>query len=194
MSSWRRLLTIMTVVLAMCFFTGPVRADEAEPEKSPRHRAGAFITGGASYDGSSDYDFYSINPFWGVFLSDPGPGRVWSTEFALEGFYNRYVDDFSSNYELGFSPTFRFHYGFEESWSPYLEASVGILYTDLDTPEQGTEVNYDVHVGGGLNFRIRQDLYLTAGYRLRHISNAGMSDRNKGIDYNQLIFGLSYYY
>ncbi len=190
-----RFFLSMMALLVLCFMSaGPVWADDEATAPARSHRAGGFVTYAESYDGAGNYNFWSINPFWGTFLNDPGPGRIWSMEFALEGFFASYTGDFSSNYEVGLSPTLRWHYGFEESWSPYLEVSIGVLYTDLDIPEQGTEINYDVHVGGGINFRLQDDLYLNAGYRLRHLSNGGMSDRNKGVDYNQFVFGLSYYY
>ena len=194
MAAWQRRIFTTAVIMTLVFLTpsGYGLAGEGLQNQGRRHRVGGFVTSGSSYDGAFDYDFFSLNPFWGVFLTDPARRGSW--EFALEGFYNKYTGDYSSNYELGLSPTIRWHYGFEDSWSPYLEASIGVMYTDLDIPETGTDINYDVHVGGGLNFRLKPDLYLSASYRLRHLSNGGMSERNKGVDYNQFVFGLSYYY
>ena len=61
-----------------------------------------------------------------------------------------------------------------------------------DIPDTGADVNFDVHLGAGANFRIADNTYLTAGYRWRHVSNADTHDRNSGVDYNQIVMGFSY--
>ena len=130
----------------------------------------------------------------GAFFDRSGTWVERVLEFALEGFYNKYIEDYSDNFEIGIAPTIRWHYGFEKFISPYAEFALGVLYTDLDIPETGTEMNYNVHVGAGVNFRITDQVYLSAGYRWRHVSNGSMSERNSGIDYHQGVFGMSYYY
>lgn len=192
-SNKRCYLILITVILSLTL-AGTALAGDKDPDKERRHRVGFWTTYASAFDGDFDYDFVSVNPYWGIFLTDPGPGRIGSWEFALEGFYNKYIDDYSGNYEIGIAPTIRWHYGFEEFISPYVEFCIGVLYTDLTIPETGTEVNYNVHLGAGLNFRLSREVYLSAGYRLRHISNAGMSERNAGVNYHQVVLGISYYY
>ncbi len=181
---------ILFVVLAV-FCAAPALASD---EQKTHHRIGGWLGYAQSYDGEDDYNFVSLNPYWSVFLTDPGPDWKWSVELAVEGFYNKYVGDYSEYFEVGFSPTFRFHYGFEKTVSPYAEISIGALYNNMDTDATHSDLMFDVHWGLGLNFRLTQDLYLSAGYRWRHISNANSHRRNPGLDFNQAVVGLSYYY
>lgn len=190
-----KLFRSMVLVLALLVAAaGACSAGDSAQNGDLRHRVGAWGTYGASYDGADDYNFYSFNPFWSVFLTDPGPGWRGSWELSLEGFINKYMDDYSSNYEVGFSPTIRWHYGFEKFISPYAELAVGALYNNLDTDETRADIMFDIHWGLGFNVRLSPEWYLGVGYRWRHISNANTHPRNPGVDYNQAVVGLSYYY
>lgn len=183
-------LVVATVFLLLLLkMTGAVEAFEI---KSPR--VGFWVCHGISTDtSSSDYRFVGLNPYWGFFLTEPGPGYKLSLEFALEGSYYRHTTDRSGDYEMGLAPILRIHYGFEETISPFLELSTaGLVYTDMKVPETGSDINFSSHVGLGFNWRLSESYRLSLAYRFRHMSNAGLAHENGGINYHQALVGLSF--
>jgi len=110
--------------------------------------------------------------------------------FAPEGVRNGH-----STYGAGVSPVgFKINFG-QESWiKPFLAASVGFLYFEDDVPVPGSSrFNFTPELGGGLQFFLTPRRALTLGYKYHHISNAGRSTRNPGMDSNVIYLGYSFF-
>ena len=180
----------LLILLLPLIFAGPVQAEDGEGGRL--QRIGLLVSSGSSIYSDFDYDYIGLHPFWGIFLTDPGPGYRGSWEFAVELFFNKFQDDFSDESEFGFTPTIRWHYGFEQTVSPYIELGAGMLYSNRDIPDTGADINFDAHIGAGANFRVSDDVHIMTGYRWRHVSNGNTHERNSGVDYNQVLFGLSF--
>jgi hypothetical protein len=91
---------------------------------------------------------------------------------------------------FGITPRLRLDFG---HWAitPYVEAGVGLFYTDLNVHELGQKFNFTPQGEVGVDFRIVSCTLLNLGYRYHHISNAGMNERNGGVDSNMVIIGIS---
>ena len=91
---------------------------------------------------------------------------------------------------FGITPRLRLDFG---HWAitPYIEAGVGLFYTDLDIYELGQKFNFSPQGEVGLDFPIAHCTLLNLAYRYHHISNAGMSEPNGGVDSNIFILGIS---
>ena len=90
-------------------------------------------------------------------------------------------------------PILRWHYGFGERISPFLEASAGGMeYTNLEVHETGSDFNFTNHVGAGVNVRLDPKTVLSLAYRFRHISNGGLAERNSGLEHHQGLLGISF--
>ena len=91
---------------------------------------------------------------------------------------------------FGITPRLRLDFG---HWTitPYIEAGVGLFYTDLDVHELGQNFNFSPQGEVGLDFPIARCTLLNLGYRYHHISNAGMSEPNEGVDTNMIVIGIS---
>jgi opacity protein-like surface antigen len=103
--------------------------------------------------------------------------------------------DDSTIYGAGISPVgFKINFG-QESWiKPFLAASVGFLYFQKDVPVPGSSrFNFTPEVGAGLQFFLSPRRALTVGYKYHHISNAGRSTRNPGLDSNVIYAGFSFF-
>ncbi len=75
---------------------------------------------------------------------------------------------------------------------PVAEANGGILASTEPIPERGnnaTGLNFLFNLGGGIRFAAGRGA-ITVGYRFLHISNAGTTDFNPGLDNN--VFYLSW--
>ena len=88
----------------------------------------------------------------------------------------------------GFTVAARYNF-VQPGWRvvPYLQAGVGAAYTDIaegsaagDAVSQS--VNFNLQAIGGVQFLLNSRWSLNAEASYRHISNAGLSDPNYGID------------
>ncbi|MCA1988352.1 MAG: acyloxyacyl hydrolase [Desulfarculus sp.] len=118
-------------------------------------------------------------------------GRWYRLDLRLEfsaGGMNNYADGL----ELGLVPGLRTYFYPGGSWQPFLEAGVGPSYNTMDIPELGTGFNFLSYGGLGLRLRLTAATGLEIGYRLRHVSNAGLDDHNHGVTSHQCQAGLAW--
>ncbi len=66
---------------------------------------------------------------------------------------------------------------------PYVEAGIGLIYTDFEREGQGLRLNFNPVAGVGVRMG---STFLTL--RVHHLSNGGLDDENRGI--NSVVFGL----
>lgn len=73
---------------------------------------------------------------------------------------------------------------------PFLEASAGVMVTDIGKPDLGSKFQFNQQVGLGLEYVLTSSSSIKGSYRLLHISNAGLKQPNVGINAN--LFSLSW--
>ncbi len=120
-------------------------------------------------------------------LDGPAPGVV---TFGVEGMFSRIFEP-SYAMELGGGLLLRYRLAFPRV-QPYAELEGGMLYSDLRHFDLGSRVLFTAQGAVGLQLPLWNGLAATAGYRFRHISNAGQSRSNPGLNSNLLIAGLAY--
>ncbi len=95
---------------------------------------------------------------------------------------------------IGFTPVFRFERTATNQMAPYAEFGIGIHQfstTKINGDKSmGTTFQFGDHVG--LGFRFGEDLKYDFGYRYQHYSNAGLSDKNGGVNFHQLRLRYSF--
>ena len=104
-----------------------------------------------------------------------------------------YVSEPDNNAEIG--NNFLIKIGFLPEGSkiqPYFKGGVGVVYITQHTREQGTQFNFNEYAGIGMHYFFKKNLALTAEFRWRHLSNAGIDSPNSGINTNYGICGISY--
>ncbi|GAC1648947.1 MAG: hypothetical protein NVS9B15_07950 [Acidobacteriaceae bacterium] len=99
---------------------------------------------------------------------------------------NRFV------YGVGASPIgFEYDLPSHRALTPFGDFSGGIVrFTDRAFSPLGARFNFTVALGGGVSVRPRYSPPLKFGYRYLHISNANISDRNPGGDFQLLYVGV----
>jgi lipid A 3-O-deacylase len=78
------------------------------------------------------------------------------------------------------------------SLRPYFEGGGGAIYTDFKVDGQAYRFNFNPQVGIGTEFKAGSDLLCFTAVRLHHISNADLSEDNRGI--NSMVFMLGLYF
>ena len=114
-------------------------------------------------------------------------------ELVVEPLFNVVINP-GTNAEVGCSFLVKYTDNITSRIAPYLEFGLGMVYTTQKTREQGTQYNFLTNLGLGLQVFLNKDFALTAGYRYRHMSNAGISDSNRGIDHHFGLVGVSYFF
>jgi len=76
---------------------------------------------------------------------------------------------------------------------PHIFAGGGPVYTNLDIPGLGTELNYSYQGGAGFNYFIRKNMGINFNYRLYHMSNAGTAEPNEPLNFSRILIGVTIY-
>jgi hypothetical protein len=78
------------------------------------------------------------------------------------------------------------------SIKPYVEAGVGILYTDYQVDGQDYRFNFNPQAGLGMEIKRKNAASWFLGVRLHHISNGGLGSSNRG--QNSVVFLAGQYF
>lgn len=100
----------------------------------------------------------------------------------------------SANVEFGCGIGFHIIFSPSAKISPYLTFGSGLIYITQSTEEQSTKYNFQDQAGAGVYFFLDEKSALNFGYRLRHISNAGIKHPNSGIDTHIAEAGYSVFF
>ena len=104
-------------------------------------------------------------------------------EVLIEPVGAHYFQPFSATL-LGGSVVLRYNFLSFGSVMPYWDFGAGMAWTDLAPriPEESTPFEFLLETGPGVQFFVTENLALGGAVRLHHISNAGLGDRNTGIN------------
>jgi lipid A 3-O-deacylase len=113
-------------------------------------------------------------------------GKGWyggNLELLLEPLYARYFHPFYAN-AAGGSFLFKYNFIGFGRWMPYWDLGLGMLWTDLAPriQEQSTQFNFVLESGPGVDYFVTEKVAFMIGTRFHHISNAGLGDRNLGLN------------
>jgi opacity protein-like surface antigen len=159
------------------------------------------VRAGGGIAPSSEIQYYAIHPYVGLAVWDPV--SRWFDQYGIRALWMlepwaAYVDDDhgahqTSSFEIGISAIFfRFVFG-DYALRPFLEGGEGAVYTDLRKQDLGTRLQFTSQIGGGLEYEISPGVALGLQVRYRHMSNAGMSSSNPGIDTVYGLLGLTFH-
>ena len=116
-------------------------------------------------------------------------------ELLLEPLYAHYFEPFTAT-AAGGSLLFKYNFLGFGRWMPFWDLGLGMLWTNLAPriPEQSTQFNFVLESGPGVQYFATERVALTLGVRFHHISNAGLGDRNKGLNSTLGYAGVSLFF
>ena len=121
----------------------------------------------------------------------PGGG---SWGYAIEGFLAYARQEGSGRYGIGITPLLFYNFRTRGRITPYAEAGVGVVATNLDPDQFGSDYGFTPQAGFGIQYTLRENRMIRFGYRYHHISNAGLKRNNHGIDTNMILVGYTILY
>jgi len=184
--------------LALCvtvaFLTASgVRADAQETERSGVQSFGLRAAYGLG--DRHNLQFVSLLPraswLFPRCIDEPLAAYGVQGEFVVEGIVS-YINNRTETVEAGINPlVFSLRYDRGQSLVPFLEGGEGVLYTDLRGEHLGGPFEFSSQAGGGLHWFLDRHTALTASYRIRHISNAGIRKENSGLNTDFFTVGIT---
>lgn len=100
----------------------------------------------------------------------------------------------AKTYILGVNAILRHTFLVWERFSPYIEGGAGLLNTNLRHRALAETIEFMPQVGAGFHIHVGDRVSLNAGYRWHHISNAGLGERNLGINSHFPYVGFTYFF
>ena len=139
----------------------------------------------------------ALMPSWMMTLTDP-VGDGWyrgQVSLGAEVVYIQFQEPVLTH-GIGFTPKIKYTFVALDRLRPYVEFAGGPFWSDLTdkVPEESSQFNFILTAGFGLSWFITPQTALNAGYRFHHISNAGTSYPNIGLNSSLPFGGFSYYF
>lgn len=105
-----------------------------------------------------------------------------------------YITHPAKTYLLGVNAILRHTFTVWQRVSPYIEGGAGLLNTNLRHRALDETIEFMPQVGAGFHLHVFERVSLNAGYRWHHISNAGLGDRNLGLNSHFPYVGFTYFF
>jgi len=184
----------LILFLAACWLASlPLWAQEARPEDGG-HEVQLWTGGGHSVPGgTANNNVWNAGVRYGWILTRPhGPvflkGRF---EYVLDATPLFVVwQKYNTAYGGGFSPLgLKWTFATRGSVAPYLELNGGTLFTNKEVPTGTSAVNFTDAAAFGVHL-FGPKYAWTVEARYMHISNAGLSNPNPGINTVQVRVGI----
>lgn len=152
-------------------------------------------------EGSPVLNYAQTNLRLGWMLTRPGPQRDflrgnWEGLFEIT---NSIIFKGFGNYIGGVTGLLRYNF-VQPDWPvvPYIQGGVGIVYNDLykDKTQQaiGQAIEFTPQFSLGLHYLINNNWSVDAEGMFHHISNAGLSERNRSINALGGFIGVTYFF
>lgn len=175
------------------FLLAPGARAQAGPEGGG-HDLQIWTGGGHGINGStSDSGIWNLGLRYGWVLTDPvGPGPLRGRfEYAVDVLPIFLVTQSPKNaYGFGLNPfALKWNFVTRHSVAPYIDIGGGTLFTNEQAPPGTSRVNFTTSGALGMHF-LRSKYNWSAEVRFMHISNAGLSTPNPGINTIQVRLGF----
>jgi lipid A 3-O-deacylase len=95
---------------------------------------------------------------------------------------------------FGITPLLRYNFAARGRFVPFGDAGVGVAYSTIAGRDLSNGFQFNLQAGVGTHYFLREDLALTVQYRWFHLSNAGLSRPNTGLNSLVVFAGISRFY
>lgn len=181
-----RLCGVFLIFTAMAFAQGQPEAGGNEFQMWTG--AGHSVAGG-----TGGTRLFNVGLRYGWVLTEPhGPGFLkGSFEYAVDAVPLFLVfQPANTAYGIGLSPfALKWNFAPRGSWVPYFELGGGTLFTNHDVPTRTSSINFTPGAALGLH-HLGNKITWSLEARYMHISNAGLTRLNPGLNTVQIRLGF----
>jgi len=115
----------------------------------------------------------------------------WGLELALAKLRSETLSDISA---WGASASYRRYFSLTNARAMYFSANLGLVHLNDLVPELSTHTNFVESAGLGMVWRAEARSTWGIEYRFQHVSNAGLSHPNIGLNSSELIAAYTFYF
>jgi lipid A 3-O-deacylase len=186
-----KLLPTIVIFVAIFSISEMTAAGEKSTDEIPTRYGLAGILG-HTFDPVSDINFLQITGFgmwdydkvWHHWAPDPLRWKLEGTAGATTSPNTRAM------ISIGMMALYYLEPLSTSRLLPYVEGGIGIIYTDFQVEGQGSRFNFNPQIGIGAEIkREDSDKPFFVAIRLSHISNAGLSSENRGVNSYLIMIG-----
>jgi len=141
-----------------------------------------------------DLALASVSFGW-VFTDVVAPDKWWrgNWEWLNEVFSGAQVNH-DNHYFVGGTTGLRYSFATGTRWVPFIDGGVGLSGTDIDSPDLKGIFQFNVQVGVGTHYFLRDDTAVTLQYRWLHFSDGGTTAVNHGTNTEMFEAGLTWFF
>lgn len=146
-----------------------------------------------------NYSQTNIRLGWMLNTPDPAGGVLAGNWEALIELSANGIFEGSGNIMIGPSALVRYNF-VQPDWKvvPYVQAGLGFVYTDAYEDKNqraiGQAIEFTPQAGAGVRILVSKDWSVDVEGMFHHVSNAGMADRNLGINAVGGLVGATYHF
>jgi len=100
----------------------------------------------------------------------------------------------SSEWVIGLAPHLRYSFATGTLFVPYIDAGAGVTATSIGPPDLSNIFEFNLQATAGTYIFLRDNLALTLEARFLHLSCAGISDPNRGVNGIGGMLGLTLFF
>ena len=113
----------------------------------------------------------------------------WLNEVFAGGQFNP-----RDHYFVGWTTGLRYNFATGSRWVPFIDGGVGLSGTDIDSPDLDGIFQFNVQVGVGMHYFLRDDTAVTLRYQWLHFSDGGTTAVNHGVNTEMFEAGLTWFF
>lgn len=100
----------------------------------------------------------------------------------------------SDSWVVGVTPHLRYNLATGTRWIPFLDGGMGVTATGIGQPDLSGTFEFNLQGGIGVHWFVRQNWAVTAEARYFHMSDAGISLPNQGVNGVMGLIGLTRFF
>lgn len=95
---------------------------------------------------------------------------------------------------IGLTPHLRYNFNTRSRWVPFFDGGAGLTGTTIQEPDLSRYFQFNLQIGIGLHYFVSSNLALTAEAKYMHLSCAGISLPNRGVNGVVGLLGVTWLY
>lgn len=124
-----------------------------------------------------------------------GEGHWYSGNFEIRAeLFGGFQFSPENDYVIGLTPHLRYNFATGTHLIPFIDIGAGVTATGIGPPDLSGTFEFNLQGGGGVHWFIRNELAITAEVRYLHLSCAGLSQPNLGLNGVMGMIGLTKFF
>ena len=95
---------------------------------------------------------------------------------------------------VGLTPHLRYNFATGTHWIPFFDLGAGVSATSIGPPDLSGTFEFNLQLGGGVHWFLRDNLALTSEVKYLHMSCAGIHPPNLGLNSVALMIGVTWFF